>query len=59
MQDNGAYYRKRLADELAAAERATCPKAIAAHREMARRYAELIAALPATETETLPMAQSA
>ena len=37
-----AYYQRRLAEELAAIGRANCPKAAAAHREMAELYRLLL-----------------
>ena len=35
---DSVYYRRRLAEELAAAQRAHCAKAAAAHRELAEIY---------------------
>jgi len=40
--DNETYYRTRIAAELAAAERAGDPSIASIHREMARRYRDLI-----------------
>ena len=37
-----AYYRRRLAEELAAEPRANCAKAAAAHRELAKIYRILL-----------------
>ena len=37
-----AYYRRRLAEELAAVPRASCAKAAAAHRELAEIYRILL-----------------
>ena len=37
-----AYYQRRLSEELAAIGRSNCPKAAAAHREMAEIYRILI-----------------
>lgn len=37
-----AYYQRRLSEELAAIGRSTCPKAAAAHRELAEIYRILI-----------------
>lgn len=39
---DSVYYRRRLDEELAAAQRALCPKAAAAHRELAEIYRLLI-----------------
>ena len=39
--ENLDYYKRRIADELAAAERANCSKAAEAHRELAERYRTL------------------
>jgi hypothetical protein len=40
--NNQSYYLKRYADELAAAKRATCPQAAAAHRALADNYASMV-----------------
>lgn len=42
LRDDRSYFTRREAEERAAARRATCPQAAAAHREMAERYAEFI-----------------
>ena len=47
-RDDRSYFIRRAAEERAAIEKATCPRAVAAHRVMAERYAEL-AELMATE----------
>lgn len=44
MGDNGIYYQRRLREELAAAERAECVRAAAAHRELAEIYSVLLEA---------------
>jgi len=41
--DDLIYYRRRAAEELLAAKRATCPKAIEAHLQMHERYLQIIA----------------
>ena len=41
-EDQTAYYRRRAAEELAAAERSPCRQAIEAHREMHRLYKAMI-----------------
>jgi hypothetical protein len=38
MLDGTDYYQRRFAEELAAAERATCPQAAQAHRDLANLY---------------------
>ena len=43
--DDRSYFIRRAAEERAAAEQVTCPRAAAAHREMAERYALLVASL--------------
>ena len=43
MMSDGVYYRRRLQQELAAAQRAQSPKAAAAHRELAEIYRLLVA----------------
>ena len=48
MDANLAYYRRRLAEERAAAHYATHPIVSAAHRELAREYEERIAAMEAS-----------
>lgn len=45
-RDDFSYFMRRAAEERAALARSTCPKAAAAHREMAARYAALAATLP-------------
>ncbi len=45
-RDDRSYFIRRAAEERAAAEQATSPRAAAAHREMAERYALLVATLP-------------
>ena len=40
-RDDHSYFIRRAAEERAAIAQATCPRAIAAHRVMAERYAEL------------------
>jgi hypothetical protein len=40
--DDRSYFIRRAAEERAAAEIATCPRAAEAHREMAERYDALI-----------------
>ena len=40
-RDDHSYFIRRAAEERAAIEKATCPRAVAAHRVMAERYAEL------------------
>jgi hypothetical protein len=47
-RDDRSYFIRRAAEERAAIEKATCPRAVAAHRVMAERYAELVE-LMATE----------
>jgi hypothetical protein len=44
-QDDQSYFIRRAAEERLAAQRAANPRAAAAHREMAERYAALIAEL--------------
>lgn len=53
MDDNREYCRRRAADEAAAADRATCPEAARAHRELAKRYSQM-----AGETERSLIRQS-
>ena len=50
-RDDQSYFIRRAAEERAAAERSTCARVIAAHREMAERYAAL-AKVVATEVAT-------
>jgi hypothetical protein len=45
-RDDHSYFIRRAAEERAAADRATCPRVVAAHREMAERYAELAELMP-------------
>ena len=47
---DSVYYQRRLAQELAAAQRADCPKAAAAHRELAEIYRLLM-----SQDESQPM----
>ena len=42
LNDERSYFVRRATEESEAAQRAECPQAAAAHREMAARYAELI-----------------
>jgi len=42
MSERDNYYRRRISDELMAAGRADCPKAAAAHRELAEIYRILV-----------------
>jgi hypothetical protein len=42
MSDNDIYYRRRLEDELAAAERANSPDTANIHLDMANRYRALL-----------------
>jgi hypothetical protein len=53
LRDDLSYFIRRAAEERAAAQRATCPRAAEAHREMAERYAALAATLT-DRAETLP-----
>ena len=41
-EDETAYYLKRAAAELKAAELSDCPQAAEAHREMHRRYLHMV-----------------
>lgn len=41
-EDETAYYLKRAAAELKAAELSPCPEAAEAHREMHRRYMHMV-----------------
>jgi hypothetical protein len=49
-----AYYQRRLSEELAAIGRSNCPKAAAAHRELAEIYRILIDGDGQKETENAP-----
>ena len=42
MAERGTYYRRRVEEELAAAERASDPAVASIHRELARRYREIV-----------------
>ena len=42
MSNNDNYYRRRFEEELVAAETAACPSTAMIHRELARRYRELL-----------------
>ena len=54
MEGNAVYYRRRLAEEKAAAIHAVHPRARDAHLEMAARYEERLTALEAGE-DTAPL----
>ena len=59
VRDDESYYRKRAAEELIAAEQATCMQAAVAHRIMAERYLQMIAELSAQQLEEVSGSQSA
>jgi len=40
--DSGNYYRRRIEEELAAAERASDPAVASIHLDLARRYGEIV-----------------
>jgi hypothetical protein len=52
-----AYYQRRLSEELAAIGRSNCPKAAAAHRELAEIYRILIDGAGEQETAQPPDAE--
>lgn len=56
MGDN-EYFRRRAAEELAAAGWATCPKAKRAHRDLAKRYLRKIENGPAAREAPAPAAE--
>jgi hypothetical protein len=41
LDEDQSYFVRRANEEQSAAQRATCPKAAAAHRELAERYTAL------------------
>ena len=51
MDSDAVYYRRRLAEEKAAAIHAPHPRARAAHLEMAARYEERLSALEADSVQ--------
>jgi len=55
MERDAIYYRRRMAEEKAAAIHAQHPKARAVHLEMAARYEERLAAAEAAEHEKAPL----
>lgn len=55
MADNESYYRNRIEEELAAAERADDPSVANIHRDLARRYRDLIE----TRVQLVPTYQEA
>lgn len=59
MDNNLAYYRRRLAEERAAARDATHPVVRTAHRDLAREYEALIAAIEARPVSSPHVASAA
>lgn len=58
MEPDGSYFRRRAAEEFAAANSASCEFAQAAHFELGERYAQLAAAIDeANERLGLPGAR--
>ena len=51
--DSVTYYRRRLAEELSATERADCARAAEAHRELANIYRRLLEEEGGTASPTI------
>ena len=52
MESNAVYYRRRMAEERAAAIHASHPRAREAHLEMSARYEERLSSLDMAERKT-------